>query len=169
MTMVMHNTRDARPRAPGTRYYSIREVPVAASAVLLVFCMGRAVVFCGGLLNLHAYGRWSFAVVFCMGGGLLGWSFAWAVVFCGGKTTKDHRKRPPPMQKTTAKDHGHAPPLQKDHRHHKRPPPLEKTTAKDHRICQCIEAKTGALKNRRNAHTPDLDYSLLRPNAKIVR
>ena len=50
--------------------------------------------------------------------------------FCGGllkKTTaKDHRKRPPPMQNATAKDH----------RPCKRPP--QKTTAhvKDHRPCK---------------------------------
>jgi len=32
-------------------------------------------------------------VVFCTGGGLLRWRFAWAVVFCDGLLKKDHRKK----------------------------------------------------------------------------
>jgi len=73
----MRHSHDARLRAQGIRCGSIRAAPAAA-----------------------------YTVVFCMGGGLLRWSFARAVVFCGGvlhgrwSFAVVFFKRPP--QKTTA-------------------------------------------------------------------
>ena len=88
----------------------------------VVFSKGGGLLWCRWSFCKGGAWPWSFAVVFCMGGGLLRWSF---VVFPPQKTTahaKDHPKRPPPMQKTTPK--GHCP--------CKRPPQKTTTHAKDH-------------------------------------